>query len=149
MKDRTLRELMPYVAFAMLVSGSIFADHISATGDVDVKREIVFPKKSSSSEVPTLVELNSGDIAILNMGSHDVTYFNHGKPILQPVTEYEYLTYEKIESITYTNNDLELTIKLKDSDVYYTGKYDKKLKQYVYKKQGETLVETSNQYIKK
>ena len=132
MKDKYLRELTPYITFAMLISASVISEHVSAEGVADVnKTTFLIPKNVINNEVK-YNELNKSDIMILPMS----------KNIKTNTKEYTCLKGETIDSIVYSDDGLSLTIYLLDSDIYYIGHYDEDLKQYLYE-------EKTKQYVKK
>ena len=114
MKYRKLREIVPVVVLSALVTCAYLSDDVLAKQDD--KLESVIPKYINKG-----ISIEENDLVILNLDDGDLN-------------NYDVVSSNCIESIQFSNNNENIIIKLKSSEIYYEGYYNCFYQKYIYNK---------------
>ena len=126
MKYRNLRELVPILAVAAIVSAGYFHENVLADCD-EQNDDYIEPKYLNSESF-----LGNNELIILNLSDSDLS-------------NYDTINSNQVKSIIYSENKEYITVYLKNSDIYYTGYYNIFYQKYIYTRNNDKIKE----YVKK
>lgn len=111
MKYRNLREIVPVVAIAAVLSAGYFNENVLAK---DKTEDNIEPKYLNGNSI-----IHEHELIILNLSDKNMD-------------NYDMINSDDIESIIYSDDKTNVTINLKNSDIYYTGYYNAFYQKYIY-----------------